>query len=456
MGGQVTERAEDWLKTWANNSTGGTIVPWQDVSEADRHRLREATTGETPEAILYPHSVEALTEAMRFAHRRGIAVIPMGSGSKLHWGGLVENAPWVICTRQLDRLVEHAVGDLTVTVEAGAKLRAIEEILAKSQQFLAIDPTYADDATIGGIVATGDMGSWRQRYNSIRDRLIGISFIRHDGELVKAGGRVVKNVAGFDLMKLLTASYGTLGVITQLTFRLYPIPETSQTLILTGEPAPIGDAVMAIRRSSVVPTALDLLSGGLVYELGLGNEKNGDRLGLAIRLQNVAPSVQQQGDRLRELAQNLNLELKIFDDDAEQDVWRRSQGQLEQGSGGDRLLLKWGVRPTAMIATLGALDRLLTQIKSPAETAPAIARFYAGSGLGHLNLPRSRVTSHLLGQLRHHCQANGGFLTVLEAPQSLKRQCDPWGYAGNAQRAMEQIKRKFDPQSRLSPGRFIV
>ncbi len=456
MGGQVTERTEDWATNWANTGTGGTIVHWEHLSEADRHRLRDATTGETPEAILYPHSVEALTEAMRFAHRQGIAVIPMGSGSKLHWGGLVETAPWVICTRHLDRLVEHAVGDLTVTVEAGAKLRDIEEILAKSQQFLAIDPTYADDATIGGIVATGDMGSWRQRYNSIRDRLIGISFIRHDGELVKAGGRVVKNVAGFDLMKLLTASYGTLGVITQLTFRLYPIPDTSQTLILTGEPAPIGEAVMAIRRSSVVPTALDLLSGGLVHELGLGNGKNGDRLALAIRLQNVAPSVQQQGDRLRELAETLTLEMKPLNDDAEREFWRRSQSRLEQGTSGDRLLLKWGVRPTAMITTLAALDSLLTQIKVPAETQPAIARFYAGSGLGHLNLPRSRVTSHLLGQLRRHCQANGGFLTVLEAPQSLKRQCDPWGYTGNAQRAMEQIKQKFDPQTRLSPGRFIV
>ncbi|OAB55470.1 glycolate oxidase [Phormidium willei BDU 130791] len=452
----MTEHAEDWATKWANSWSGGTIVHWEDVSEADRHRLRDATTGETPEAILYPHSVEALTEAMRFAHRQGIAVIPMGSGSKLHWGGLVETAPWVICTRHLDRLVEHAVGDLTVTVEAGAKLKDIEEILAKSQQFLAIDPTYADDATIGGIVATGDMGSWRQRYNSIRDRLIGISFIRHDGELVKAGGRVVKNVAGFDLMKLLTASYGTLGVITQLTFRLYPIPDTSQTLILTGEPAPIGEAVMAIRRSSVVPTALDVLSGGLVQELGLGNGKNGHRLALAIRLQNVAPSVQQQGDRLRELAETLTLEMKPLNDDAEREFWRRSQARLEQGTSGDRLLLKWGVRPTAMITTLAALDSLLSQIKVPAETGPAIARFYAGSGLGHLNLPRSRVTSHLLGQLRRHCQANGGFLTVLEAPQSLKRQCDPWGYTGNAQRAMAQIKQKFDPQTRLSPGRFIV
>ncbi|TVR07498.1 MAG: FAD-binding oxidoreductase [Phormidium sp. GEM2.Bin31] len=443
MGGQVAELADQW--------PGGTIVQWGDLTEAERHHLKAATTGETPEAILYPQTVEALAEAMRIAHDWGIAVIPMGSGSKLHWGGVVNNAPWVMSTRHLDRLVEHAVGDLTVTVEAGAKLRAVEEILAKSQQFLAIDPTYADDATIGGIVATGDMGSWRQRYNGIRDRLIGISFVRHDGQLVKAGGRVVKNVAGYDLMKLLTASYGTLGVITQLTFRLYPLPEASQTLIMTGEASGIGEAVMAIRRSSVVPSALDLLSPGLLHQLQLEGE-----LGLGIRVQNVAASVEQQRDRLRELAQRLGLGVTSFEAEEEQEFWGRSQQALEQGTPQERVLLKWGVRPTAMISTLDRLDEILAQLQVQHSDERAIARFYAGSGLGHLTLPRHQATSSILGQLRRHCQANGGFLTLLEAPQSLKAQIDPWGDLGSAKIAMTRIKQKFDPQTRLSPGRFLL
>ncbi|NMG58124.1 FAD-binding oxidoreductase [Geitlerinema sp. P-1104] len=442
MGGQVREFAEHW--------TGGTRVDWGDLREEERHRLREATRGETPEAVMYPQTVEALTEVMQVAYQRGIGVLPMGGGSKLHWGGVVHKAPWVISTRHLDRLVEHAVGDLTVTVEAGAKLRAVEEILAKSQQFLAIDPAYADDATIGGIVATGDMGSWRQRYNSIRDRLIGISFVRHDGQLVKAGGRVVKNVAGYDLMKLLTASYGTLGVITQLTFRLYPIPEASQTLVMTGGASEIGEAVMAIRRSSVVPSALDLLSPGLLHQLQLEGE-----LGLGIRVQNVAASVEQQGDRLQELAQRLTLTVTGLEGEGERAFWGRSQQALEQGTPQERLLLKWGVRPTAMVSTLDRLEEILAQLQGNNTNARAIARFYAGSGLGHLTLPRPQATSSILGQLRRHCQANGGFLTLLEAPQSLKAQIDPWGDLGSAQIAMTRLKQQFDPQTRLSPGRFL-
>ncbi|USR91394.1 FAD-binding oxidoreductase [Phormidium yuhuli AB48] len=443
MGERVAELAEHW--------TGGTIVDWGDLGERQRHRLQEATTGETPEAVIYPQTVEALTEVMQIAHEWGVAVIPMGAGSKLHWGGVVQQAPWVISTRDLDRLVEHAVGDLTVTVEAGAKLRTVEEILAKSQQFLAIDPIYADDATIGGIVATGDMGSWRQRYNSIRDRLIGISFVRHDGQLVKAGGRVVKNVAGYDLMKLLTASYGTLGVISQLTFRLYPLPEASTTLVMTGGASEIEEAMLAIRRSSVVPTALDLLSPGLLRRLQL----EGD-LGLGIRVQNVAVSVEQQCDRLQELAQRLTLAVTPLEGEEEQGFWGNAQQALEQGTPQERLLLKWGVRPTAMISTLDRLEEILAQVQGNNAKERAIARFYAGSGLGHLSLPRSQATSSILGQLRRHCQANAGFLTILEAPQDLKRHIDPWGDLGTARIAMTRLKQTFDPQTRLSPGRFLA
>ena len=146
------------LRNWQNIGQGGQLLTGGTWERGNAIVFRRRQRGETPEAVIYPQTVEALTEVMQIAHEWGVAVIPMGAGSKLHWGGVVQQAPWVISTRDLDRLVEHAVGDLTVTVEAGAKLRTVEEILAKSQQFLAIDPIYADDATIGGIVATGDMG----------------------------------------------------------------------------------------------------------------------------------------------------------------------------------------------------------------------------------------------------------------------------------------------------------
>ncbi len=119
-------------------------------------------------------------------------------------------------------------------MQAGLKLADLQAFLAPSGQFLPLDPSYADNATIGGIIATADAGTWRQRYGGVRDLILGFSFIRHDGEIAKAGGRVVKNVAGYDMMKLFTGSYGTLGIIDQITLRLYPETANSETLIITG------------------------------------------------------------------------------------------------------------------------------------------------------------------------------------------------------------------------------
>ena len=140
----------------------------------------------------------------------------------------------IVSTQKLDRLIAHAVGDLTVTVEAGMKFAKLQEILATAGQFLPLDPAYPDRASIGGIIATADTGSLRHRYGGVRDLLLGITFVRADGKIAKAGGRVVKNVAGYDMMKLFTGAYGTLGILTEVTFRVYPLPTTEGTVILTG------------------------------------------------------------------------------------------------------------------------------------------------------------------------------------------------------------------------------
>lgn len=426
------------------------IARWDDLPPSLRDRIQHAVApGQEPDCVVSPASAEALGRVVQFAHRRGLGLIPAGNASKLHWGGVVENARIVLRMHRLDRIVEHAAGDLTLTVEAGAKLQTVSEMLAKSRQFLAIDPTYADDATIGGIVATADMGSWRQQYNSIRDRLIGVSFVRSDGEAVKAGGRVVKNVAGYDLMKLLTGAYGTLGILTQLTFRLYPLPEDSETVVATGEVEAIARVSQALRSSSLVPSAFDLVSPALLNALDFGDGTPGDRaIGLCARFQNVAPSVRQQCDRLLELTQNEGLTAQRLRDDPERNLWRRSQQHLETGTPDDRLLLKLGVRPAETVATLQRIDDIFQ--------GTAIARLHAGSGLGLLHVPRDRATTAYLMQLRRHCQSCGGFLTILEAPQSLKRQIDIWGYSGSATAAMERIKQQFDPQTILSPKRFVV
>ncbi|MEY2859424.1 MAG: hypothetical protein RLZZ74_3737, partial [Cyanobacteriota bacterium] len=208
-----------------------------ELSNADSywHKIHQVVAGENtaPIYLIFPQTIEALAKIVKQAAQQKWRILICGNASKINWGKITQDIQLVVSTQKYDRLIEHAVGDLTVTVEAGMKLADLQSKLRSHQQFLPLDSAYGD-ATLGGIVATADAGSWRQRYGGVRDLLLGLSFVRADGEIAKAGGRVVKNVAGYDLMKLFTGAYGSLGIITQLTFRLYPWITTSQTMLLTG------------------------------------------------------------------------------------------------------------------------------------------------------------------------------------------------------------------------------
>jgi glycolate oxidase FAD binding subunit len=419
------------------------IRTWENLDPSVRQRLTEAIAlGCQPEGLLYPQTQEELGQTIALLYQNRQRVIPTGHGSKIYWGGLVRDPNWIVSTEHLDRIVEHAVADFTLTVEAGMKLADIQPTLAKTGQFLAIDPTYAQTATLGGIVATGDTGSWRQRYNSVRDQLIGISFCRYDGQIVKAGGRVVKNVAGYDLMKLLTGSFGTLGIITQLTFRLYPLPEASQTVVLTGNAEAIASAVQTLLSSSLTPVAADLLSTQLVANLDIGTG-----LGLMVQFQSLLESVAEQSRRVLEWGEKLGLSGGSYGEGDEVELWRRSRSLMESPFSTPRILGKMGVKPTAAVTAFTQLDAMFPQ--------QAMGLIHVGSGLGKVAIATERLGT-AVSKWRSICQSHNGFLTVLEAPISVKQQIDIWGYNGNALAMMKQLKSKFDPENLLSPGRFIV
>src|ERR687885_765143 len=279
------------------------ICDWEHLPSMCQERLKRANPSENiPSCMVYPHTVEELKSVMSCAHSNGWSVLPCGSGSKLGWGGIGKNIDLVVSTERLNRVIEHAVGDLTVTVEAGVKFADLQEILIKTSQFLPLEPAYPQDATIGGIVATADSGSLRHRYGGVRDMLLGISFVRSDGQIAKAGGRVVKNVAGYDFIKLFLRSYGTLGILTEVTFRVYPVQEASGTVVLIGEKEAIVSATKTLLASALTPTAVDLLSTQLVTQLSLGQG-----MGLIIRFQSVKESVKEQSSRLLEVGQKLGL-----------------------------------------------------------------------------------------------------------------------------------------------------
>jgi len=382
---------------------------------------------------IYPNTQQELAASIEFAARHKLQIIPCGNGSKLNWGGLIQSRAGCIAisTAKLDRLIEHAVGDLTVTVEAGIRFADLQAILAKANQFLAIDPAYPVTSTLGGIVATASTGSLRQRYGGVRDLLLGISFVRSDGELVKAGGRVVKNVAGYDLMKLLTGSFGTLGAIAQLTFRLYPLPENSQTVVLIGAAEMVATARMKLLSSTFTPAIADLIS--------LGLDREG--LGLAVRFDGIEASVAAQSNQLIELGKALNLKGEILTDSAS--FWQDLQDRCWQKNSERTAICKLGILPSQASEVLGSISHL-----------QHYAQIHAASGLGILRLDRAEA--HTIGQIRDRCAATGGFLTILEAPVEIKQNLDVWGYTGNSIEVMQRLKQQFDPNNMFSPGRFLV
>jgi glycolate oxidase FAD binding subunit len=389
--------------------------------------------------LITPDTWQEMGEVMKFAQAHNLKILPTGQGTKLHWGGLLGKVDLVVSTQKLNQVVDHAVGDMTVTIEAGIDIAELQTILSKEQQFLPLGPNLA--GTVGGTIATAMTSSWRQRYGGVRDLLLGISFLRADGELAKAGGRVVKNVAGYDLMKLFTGSYGTLGILTQATFRVYPLPEASTTLLCTGDLAGITATAQTLLNSALTPTSCDLISPRLAQELG--GEKH---LGLLVRFQSIPASVQEQSNRLTELATAHSLKVMTFADSNESSLWQHLTNQIFPNTQIPTLTCKIGILPSAAPQLLQSLHNLDNS---------SLGCIHASSGVGWLNLDPAIISPEILQKIRHQCQDAQGYLSLLAAPTDYKKQLDVWGYHGNALEIMEKLKQQFDPKSVLSPQRFV-
>jgi len=422
------------------------IALWSAVDPIEQAKIAQALAPHTKiNCIIHPDTVEKLSAVITWAAEHRWAVLPCGQASKIAWGGLLqpnfqdetENGVIVIQSDRLNRLIDHAVGDLTVTAEAGMQLATLQKILGEKGQFLAIDPAYPEEATLGGIVATGDTGSLRHRYRSVRDMLLGISFVRSDGEIAKAGGRVVKNVAGYDLMKLLTGAYGTLGMISQVTFRVYPLPEASSTVVLGGEEQAIATILKNLLASSLTPVAVDLITPPLMQHLGISKT-----FGLIVRFMSVAPSVQEQAEKLLAMGEREGLKGNAFYQD-DQTIWQTLKEQIWQNNIHNN--------HTGVICKIGVIPNQAVKICQ--ELATDWAMIHAGSGIGVVRF--DQITPERLLTIRQLCQKNHGYLTVLQAPIEFKQNLDVWGYTGNALDLMQKIKQQFDPQQIFNSGRFI-
>ncbi len=382
--------------------------------------------------MIHPEPSE-LQELVRDLHQQAKPWCPAGLGSRLHWGPPLQSGE-VVSTAKLNRILEHSAGDFTVTVEAGMPLAQLQAELATTKQWLAVDAPWGSGkaGSVGGLVARGLSGGLRQRYLGLRDQLIGIELLRSDGTRSRAGGSVVKNVAGYDLMRLLCGSWGSLGLITAVTLRTYPRQAHRGGLLLEGDLAALEKLRRACLTAPLMPQRLDWLTAPLC-----GNDQTGLLLSL-VSISQVA--LEAQLSDLQSEASAAGLRATGLEPDALLALEANGQGadQLEQ----DLWLLHLGV-PPATACTL--LEEPLLQ-----RLACSLA---AGCGQGWAWGPAKQAPVFSIAALRQRCQELGGGLTVLCQPSSLTGRLPAWSDSP-ARSVIEAIKRDFDPLQQLSRGRL--
>jgi glycolate oxidase FAD binding subunit len=423
--------------------TAQSVAAFEAVARviAGAENVRAATSddrvaGIQPQIVVAPGSEQQLAQILKTANETGLAVIPRGGGTKLAWGNPPQRADIVLSTARLNAIVEHAHSDLTVTVEAGCTLKQLSETLAKQNQRLAIDTLWPNRATVGGILSTNDSGALRLRFGSLRDLVVGITLALPDGTLAKSGGKVVKNVAGYDLPKLVTGALGTLGVITQATFRLHPMPKETRTISF-----PVRDAREA-QRSVLAIQDFKLAHSALQIRFFESMQAQIDVLFEATEAGCTA-----QAEQLKKILAPTGASAIA----SLPDVWNARQELYSEAiaSPDSVALVKLSVLPTQIAETYEAISTL-----AHASRARFSAVFNAiGIGTIHLaGVPADLVT--VVQRLRGKIESLGGSLVIAHRPDTMP-QLDAWGNAGDALELMRAVKKQFDPKSTLNPGRFV-
>lgn len=424
--------------------------PWRDCLGADAVDAsdavyRFAAAGAVPPCVLEPASSAAVVAAVQTARAAGLALVPAGQATHLGIGCPPRRYDAALSTRRLDRIVAHDAADMTITAEAGVTLAALARALASERQCLPLDPPRADDMTVGGLVAADRSGPLRFAYGKVRDWLIGVTVVSADGTLVHGGGRVVKNVAGYDLPKLFTGSFGTLGVIVETTFKVRPMPERDALFVwpaATLEQA-LAHAVTALG-SPVFPVLIEAVNEPAAESLGLDAGAC-----LLIGCAGAAAHLDEQERRMRVLSDGAAQRLS----DERAGALRRALSDFSQPASDDGLVARLSALPTVLAA-------LLPQVETAAAARRIVAEIcvHAGSGVAwcqFLGAPGPQVLAELADWLRAAARGRGAWAVYETLPPALRGRVDPWGFSAPALHLMEGVKRALDPAGMFSPGRFV-
>jgi glycolate oxidase FAD binding subunit len=396
-----------------------------------------------------PTSYEEAAEALRSAAADGRRVRFRGGGTKLGWGRVVPEPDLEICTGGLDRVLEHNAGDFTAVLQAGVPLAVAQAAFAEAGQMLALDPPLSpwgalgDDAaleaadggaTIGGIVATNDSGPLRHRYGGVRDLVVGVTVVLSDGTVARAGGKVIKNVAGYDLGKLYAGAFGTLGLIAEVTVRLYPRPaHTATVLARCSDPAQLAAAAAALAHAPLEADCLDLWWDASSDAAGPAASAGAGAVVVRFGSADPGPRVEEAAALLRKLG---GLEVDVDTDDAA--CWE-AQRAAQRGD----IVVKVSALPATLPAAMGATQAL---------GGTLVAR--AGLGLAWIQLPLDAAgVAAAVEDLRRRLAPAP--CVLLDGPAEVRALLDPWGGETGPVELMRKVKERFDPAGICAPGLFV-
>jgi glycolate oxidase FAD binding subunit len=409
--------------------------------------------GRTPEAVAVPGSKEEVAAVLLAAAEAGLPVVPWGGGTRMGIGSPPARSSVVVVLTRLNRLLEHEPGDLTATVEAGITLATLQGELGKRGQWLSLDPAQPDWTTLGGVLSSNDAGPRRHLYGSCRDLLIGLTVITAAGAIVKGGGKVVKNVAGYDLPKLFIGAFGTLGVIVEATVKLRPRPDADRLVIARfGHLKEAGAAARAVMASDLLPSALDLLDGEALRGLGM----SGEVAALLIGVDGILEQVEWQCAEVEHLLRPQGLIDARVLDGADRDAAWRARGGLGHGAFPETAaVMRWSVLPAQV-------TEVMEHGAAVAQRAGLRAALASHAGVGVVDAvlagggraDASAITS-VLSEWRALVHAAGGQALIESAPLAVKEQVPVWDDPGPTLRIMQRIKSQLDPNGLLNPGRFV-
>jgi len=395
-------------------------------------------------ASFRPRHPDELCRIVREQVALGHAIYPQGGQTALDYGGIPRRPGVAMDTTALDQVIDYPHADMTITVQAGMTLSALRQTLARQGQRLLIDAPFPDRATLGGIYATNTTGSRRFGAGRPRDQIIGVSFVTSEGVVVKGGGRVVKNVAGYDFPKLLTGSMGTLGIITQVTVKVRPIPEASAIAWVPFATAiGVTKALDQLNTSGTRPIAIDMLNSEAGSLVGQGCAlPTGDRV-LVVGYEDNAHSVRWQIDRLKD--ELTGSDHVVIEGEQAATMWE-SLSEFQA----------LGLGPISFVATLrpSQLISFVDQVDSQRWSIQA----HAGSGIVRAHALGDWTIETAAAQIGVHRQAalqRGGDLILSRCPTEWKEQLGVWGWGRQDWSVAERVKAALDPYGAMNPGRFV-